>query len=78
MPKKAQRKLRGKIRQHVRWAIDDKNWEDDLLTADEISFNPEIKEKTNRDKRSRKKANLRQPTHRDQDLWLTSERYNVE
>jgi hypothetical protein len=71
MPKNKQRKPRGKIRQQIRWAIEDQElWDDDLLTSDSIDFKPEAKDKHEKSNQNRKKGKNRPPTHRDFDIWI--------
>lgn len=71
MPKKKQRKPRGKIRQQIRQVIDDNTfWDDDLLMADDIDYKSEIKDKVEQTRPIRKKRKLHQPTHKDIDLWV--------
>jgi len=71
MSKNKHRKIRGKIRQQIRWVIEDQDlWDDDLLIADELNFKPEPKDKIEQPSRSHQKTKLRQPTHRDVDLWI--------
>ena len=72
MPKNKQRKLRGKIRQQIRWAIEDQNlWDDDLLTFDSFDFKPEAKvDKYEAPNQNRKRVKNRPPTHRDFDIWV--------
>lgn len=74
MPKKHNRKPRGKIRQQIRWAIEDTSfWDDDLLTADDSFVNPEIKEKDRPSKPLRNKEKVRKNTRTDHDLWLIND-----
>ena len=71
MPKNKQRKPRGKIRQQIRWAIEDQNlWDDDLLTLDDIDFKPAVKSKSEKSDLTRNKTKLRQPSHRDIEIWI--------
>ena len=63
MPK---RKLRGKLRQQVRWAIDDETlWDDDLLTYDGLDYSPIDKNPEVPERRPKKKFRSRQRSDYD-------------
>jgi|GEM_PF-5700952 len=65
MQKHKERKIRGKIRQQVRWAIDDQNlWDSDIVYEGNFKFNSakDDKDDTNL---LHKKSKVIRPQHRN-------------